>query len=175
LENQLEIIMQNKTKIALAAGALTLVAAGGLAGLANADRGGWGGGHRNMMTQMTARYDANKDGKLDQAEIDQNRTAWHTEFDGDKNGTLSLEEFKGLWMKANLERVVREFQEFDRDGNAQVTLDEYKAPMARMIAQMDQNNDGVLSADDHQAMHGNHRHRMHGNGMGPDDEGDDNQ
>ncbi len=152
--------MQKKTTIALAAGTAGLLAIGAIAGIANADRGDWRGGHHHMMTQMSERYDANKDGKLDQAEIDQNRTARHGEFDGDKNGTLSLEEFKGLWLKAYQERMVREFQEFDRDGNGQMTLDEYKAPMSSMVAEMDRNNDGVLSQDDHESMHRMRRHHM---------------
>ncbi|MBC8035816.1 MAG: hypothetical protein H7X89_01165, partial [Rhizobiales bacterium] len=140
--------MQKRTKIALAAGVSSLVLIGGIAGIANANRG-WhhGGGHHGMM-QMTERYDANKDGKISQEEIDQNRTERHTEFDGDKNSTLSLEEFKGLWLKANQDRMVREFQEFDRDGNAQMTLDEYKAPLAQIVANRDRNNDGVLSKED---------------------------
>jgi hypothetical protein len=160
--------MRKKTKIALAAGAAGLLAVGGIVGIANAGRGFAMGGPHHMMTQMAERYDANKDGKLSQEEIDQNRTTWHGEFDADKNASLSLEEFKGLWMKANQQRIVREFQDFDRDGNAQVTLDEYKAPMARMVAGMDHNNDGVLSKDDGAAMHAKRRHHMKDG-----DEGDD--
>ena len=137
--------MQKKTKIMLAGATAGLVALGGLAGLANAHmHGGKGGGHMGMME----RYDANKDGKLSQEEIDQNRTSWHGEFDGDKNATLSLDEFKSLWLKARQDQMVREFQSFDRDGNGQVTLDEYKQPMAGMVTDMDKNGDGVLSRDD---------------------------
>jgi len=149
--------MQKKTKLALAAGVSGLLVIGGIAGFAHANRGGHHGGHRAMM-QMAERYDANKDGKISQEEIDQNRTERHAEFDGDKNSTLSLEEFKGLWLKANQERMVREFQEFDRDGDAQVTLDEYKAPLAQTVADMDRNDDGVLSKDDRR--HGKRHQRM---------------
>ena len=172
--------MQKKTKIALAAGVAGALAIGGFAGLASAD-GGWGK-HRGMGMghgmgrghgmQMMERYDANKDGKLSQEEIDTNRTQWHGEFDADKNATLSLEEFKALWLKARHEEMVREFQRFDRDGDAQVTLDEYKGPLASMVANMDRNGDGVLSREDHRRMKGEGRHgkrgdRMkHGQGMG---------
>ena len=150
--------MQKKTRFALAAGTATLLAIGGVAGIAHAKRGGHhGGGHHSMM-QMAERYDANKDGKISQEEIDQNRTERHAQFDGDKNATLSLEEFKGLWMLANQERMVREFQEFDRDGNAQVTLDEYKAPLAQIVATRDRNDDGFLSRDDRR--HGKRHDRM---------------
>ena len=82
--------MQKKTTIVLAAGAVGLLAVGGIAGFASANMG-WrhGGGHHAMM-RMAERYDANKDGKISQEEIDQNRAERHGEFDGDKNGALSL-------------------------------------------------------------------------------------
>lgn len=152
--------MRKRTKIALAAGVSSLVVVGGIAGFAHANMGGrHGGGHRAMMA-MAERYDANKDGKISQEEIDKNRTDRHGEFDGDKNSTLSLDEFKGLWLKANQERMVREFQQFDRDGNAQVTLGEYMAPLAQTVAEMDRNNDGVLSKDDRPAAQGKRHNRM---------------
>ena len=165
--------MQKKTKMALAATALVLVAAGGIAGLAHAGRDGgmmgMGRHHGHMMMDMAERYDTNKDGKITQEEIDQNRTTWLAEFDADKNGTLSLDEFKGLWLKARQEQMVREFQEFDRDGNAQVTLDEYKGPMAKVVANMDQNSDGALSKEDRQAMMARHGQRWHKMGPGMDE------
>lgn len=169
--------MQRKTKL-VAGGAVAILALGAAVGLASAsmDDGwrvghGWGVGHGpGMMGQrMMERYDADKDGKLTQQEIDQNRTQWHAEFDGDKNSALSLEEFKALWMKARGEMMVREFQFLDRDGNAQVTLEEYTAPMRGIVSARDRNGDGVLSADDRRGHGGGrvegYRWRKHG-GMG---------
>ncbi|MGQ0486450.1 MAG: EF-hand domain-containing protein [Hyphomicrobiales bacterium] len=152
--------MQKKTKLALVASVLGLATLGAAAGLALADRGhGHGGrGHGSMMMMhMTERYDADRDGKVSQSEIDANRTAWHGEFDGDKNGNLSLTEFQSLWLKARREEMVREFQRFDRDGDGQVTLDEYKAPMAGMAAQMDRDGDGMMGPGDRP---GKRRHHM---------------
>ena len=140
--------MQKKTKLILAAGAVGLLAAGGVAGLASADMGGHQMGGGMMGVQMMERYDANKDSKISQQEIDQNRTSWHSEFDGDKNASLSIDEFQNLWLKARREQMVREFQEFDRDGNGQLTLDEYNQPMAGMVANRDRNGDGFLSRED---------------------------
>jgi hypothetical protein len=156
--------MQRKTKIITAAAAAGLLTLGGLAGLASADMGhgygmmggGMGGGchsgkgrcHGMMGQQMTERYDADKDGKVTQAEIDQNRQQWLAEFDADKNGTLSLEEFRQLWLKGRNQMMVREFQFLDKDGNAQVTLQEYQAPMSDMVEQRDTNNDGALGPED---------------------------
>jgi hypothetical protein len=152
-----EFTMQRKTKFWLGGGAAALLALGGLAGLANADMNGgrmghWGmgSGHgRMMMAQhLMERYDADKDGKVTQQEIDRNRTEWQKQFDADKNGTLSLGEFQNLWLKARNEEMVREFQSFDRDGDGQVTLDEYTGPMANIVADRDRNGDGALSRED---------------------------
>ncbi len=126
------------------------------AGIAHADMRG--DSHHTMMQDMMLRYDANKDGKISQAEIDQNRTQRLGEFDADKSAALSLEEFSQLWLKAHHRRVVREFQEFDVDGNAQVTLEEYQEPMASMVERMDFNGDGAMSKDDRVSPH----HRMKG-------------
>ena len=176
-------MMRKRTKLLLGAGAAAMLALGGLAGLAQADmEGGMGGGNCGMGMghsgghgpgmmgqQLMERYDANKDGKVTQAEIDQNRQQSLVEFDANKDGTLSLEEFKQLWMKNRNEMMVREFQFFDRDGNAQVTIEEYKGPMADMVATRDRNNDGSLGADDRPSPGEGRsfRHlRMNGQGMG---------
>lgn len=172
--------MKTKTKLLLAAGAVAMLSLGGLAGLAQADmQGGMGGGmgaghcgmgrggghgHGMMGQRMMERYDADKDGKVTQAEIDKNRADWLAEADADKNGTLSLEEFKVLWLKSRNEMMVREFQFFDRDGNGQVTIEEYKGPMADIVADRDQNNDGSLGADDRPGQ-GEGRRWRHGQGM----------
>jgi Ca2+-binding EF-hand superfamily protein len=139
------------------------------------DRDGRGPGGRMLLQGLLDRYDANKDGKLTQDEIDQNRTAWLGEFDADKSGGLMLKEFEGLWLKARHQQMVREFQRFDRDGDGTVTLDEYKQPLAGMVASRDQNGDKALGPEDRPAAGpgrgwGHHRLMMpggDGNGPGP--------
>lgn len=164
--------MQRKTMF-LIGGAAALLALGGLAAVASAHMNGkgWGGHGRGMMGQeMMERYDADKDGKLTQAEIDQNRTAWHGEFDADKNATLSLDEFRALWLKSKGEMIVREFQFFDGDGNGQLTLDEYRQPLSGMVAMRDRNGDGLLSMEDHgRRGHGRHAGEGHGQMEPPPD------
>ncbi len=157
--------MRTRTKLLLAAGAATMLSLGGLAGLAQADMPGGPGGSCGMRhgfgmmgpgmmgwgmmgQQMMDRYDANKDGKITQAEIDQNRQQWLSEFDTNKDGMLSLDEYKMLWLKEHNEMMVREFQFFDRDGNGEVTIEEYKGPLADIVADRDRNNDGSLGKDD---------------------------
>lgn len=188
--------MQKTKKIAVIAGLAGLVGLGTLGSLALADGGpgdgmgcgmrhgmgrGMGPGGAMMARHLIQRYDANKDGKVSQEEIDTNRTQWLAEFDADKNGTLSLEEFEKLWLKARFERMVREFQRFDRDGNGQVTLDEYKDPTADLVANGDRNDDGFLSREDRPQRgegrgwrHGKNDDRMpQGPGMDDDDDGRD--
>jgi hypothetical protein len=138
--------MHNRIKVLISAAVAGLLASAGIASLAHADRN-WG--HRGpVMGGMMDRYDANKDGKLSQEEIDQNRTQWHGEFDADKSGGLSIAEFEVLWLKARRDQMVREYQEFDRDGDGKLTLDEYKMPMAMLVRDRDVNGDGLLSRDD---------------------------
>ncbi len=186
--------MRKSVKIALAAAAAITVGAAGTAAWAHRDghggghgmhggghgmhggghgmHGGWGrhhgkhhGGMRGHRAQMMMeRYDANKDGKLTQEEINSNREAWLKEFDANNDGKLSLDEFKQLWLKARAERIVRAFQRFDRDGDAGVTLEEYQRPLADIVERMDRNGDGALSKDDRRG-HRKWRQRMH-DGMG---------
>ena len=169
--------MRNRTKFFLGVGAAAMLALGGLAGLAQAEMqggmgGGMGEGHGGGMMgrQLMERYDTDKDGKVTQQEIDKNRADWLAEADSDKTGSLSLEEFKVLWLKARNEMMVREFQFFDRDGNGQVTIEEYQGPMSDMVAERDRNADGALSKDDRPAKgegrRGRHGRGEHGNGQG---------
>jgi Ca2+-binding EF-hand superfamily protein len=176
--------MQNKTKLALAGGVATLIALG-VAGAAQADWSGYPGsrwgmqgmgpGMRFMAHQLMERYDTNKDGKISQDEIDNNRAEWLARFDTDKDGALSLKEFEALWMEAHRLQMVREFQFFDKDGDAKVTLDEYKGPLAHLVRDYDRNGDGFLSKDDRPE--GSKRWQDRGGGEGPNgyDQDPDNQ
>jgi hypothetical protein len=105
--------MNSRTKIALSAGVAGALALG-IAGVAMADKGrgghGMSGHHHRMgahshMRAFAERYDANKDGRVAQDEVDANRSQWHGEFDADKDGALTLQEFQGLWIKARHERI----------------------------------------------------------------------
>jgi hypothetical protein len=154
--------MQNKTKLALAVLALSVLGIGTLATHAMADQGGWVGHHGGGVRHLLERYDANKDGKLSQQEIDDNRTDWHKRFDTDKNGSLSLTEFEALWLEARRQEMVREFQRLDPNGDAALSLDEYKGPLSSLVANRDRNGDGLLSRED--------RRRWHHDGDDKDDD-----
>jgi hypothetical protein len=138
--------MDKKFKIAIVALA-GLVAVGGIAA---ANKGWKQGGHGGPagFEQLAERYDTNKDGKISQSEIDANRASWLVEFDADKSGSLALSEFQNLWLKANNQRMVRDFQRLDSDASGQVTAEEYKSPLAKLVAEMDRDKDGAVSMDE---------------------------
>ena len=114
------------------------------------DRGGRHGGRRDgggMLRGLQA-FDANSDGAITQAEIDQFRQGQITRFDADGNGTLSVEEYQALWLEQMRERMVDAFQEHDDDGNGQVTAEEFNERYAGLVERLDRNGDGQLSPDD---------------------------
>ncbi len=139
--------MQKRTKIALLALA-GVIAIGGAAAANKVWRHGFHGPGHMMFSEMAERYDANADGKISQAEIDTNRASWLAEFDADKSGTLTLQEFQNLWLKTQNQKMIRDFQRLDRDANGQITLDEYKRPVASLVADLDRNKDSAISQDD---------------------------
>jgi Ca2+-binding EF-hand superfamily protein len=167
--------MQHRTKLTIAA-ASGLGLASLLAGLAfAAPEGGMGSmmgryNHHGAMRHMqevenfATRYDANKDGKISQTEINQNREQWLTDADANKDSKVDLQEFQSLWVRAHRERMVRAFQKLDRDGDGLVTQEEYTKPMNEIVGLLDQNGDGVLSREDLKAMRdsfmGRGRHPM---------------
>ena len=116
--------------------------------------GGWGAGSRRRHGRRhdgpgdDERYDANKDGKITQAEIDQNRTQWHGEFDADKNAHAVARRVPAAVAEGQGRDDGARVPVLRRDGNGQVTLEEYQGPMADMVANRDRNGDGALSQDD---------------------------
>jgi len=181
--------MATKKTMLIVAAATGFLGFAGLAGLAIAGpdwgEGGPGMGHgRKAFWQgMVERYDANKDGKITQDEINNNRQAWYLEFDIDKDGKLSLVEFEKLWLKARHRMMVREFQFLDSDGDGNVTILEYKGPLEDMVADRDRNGDNALSREDrprgergkHKWRHREHMQQKDDNGSDDRDEPDDNR
>ncbi len=162
--------MRKGTKIALMASALAVAGAAGLSSLAVAEyRGSHGGGHhgagkhggghhggwhkgkkhgRKGMYRMMARFDADKDGKLTQDEVNDTRKGLHAKHDANKDGKLDLTEFEILWIEFKNRDLVRSFQRIDVDGDAVITIDEYMEPFARIVQHKDRNDDKVLDAQD---------------------------
>ncbi|HEV7254953.1 MAG TPA: hypothetical protein VGN97_17860 [Mesorhizobium sp.] len=108
-----------------------------------------GGGRRggDMMRQLQT-FDANGDGAVTQAEIDQFRQGQIMQFDANRDGNLSVEEYQALWLDQMRERMVDAFQEHDDDGNGQVTAEEFNERFTGLVERLDRNGDGQLSPDD---------------------------
>ena len=109
-------------------------------------RGGHGGFKRGE--RLFENFDANSDGKLTQAEVDQTRSERFASFDTDKDGKLSLPEYQALWSDAMRSRMVDRFQGLDDDGDAAVTSDEFLAPFGKVVSRMDRDDNGELTRDE---------------------------
>ena len=132
-----------RTRMALAVAGTVMAAMPAMADGGREHRGGGGGAFMLMET-----FDTDGDGRITQVEIDAVRDQRFAAFDGNKDGTLSLEEYKLLWVDAMQRSMVRQFQAQDEDGNAALTPEEFRDRFARMVARMDRNGDGVLTLQD---------------------------
>jgi EF hand len=165
--------MTRTTRLLLATGAVALGAAA-FAGASLADRGwdrhhgGWGHHGGAPGERLFEAFDANQDGTLTQAEVDQARQAKLAEFDADGSGSLNLEEYQALWLDAMRERMVDQFQSHDDDGDGLVTVEEFGDRFSRIIIRLDDNGDGEVTMDElsERAMR---RHHRDGDRDGPDD------
>jgi len=126
-----------------------VLALAGFASVSLADGGRHGRGHHGGFGHgLFETYDANDDGRLTQAEIDQVRQDRLAEFDQDGDGSLSLEEYQALWMDAMRERMVDRFQSHDDDGDGTVTAEEFTEPLDRIVSRLDRNDDGELTMEE---------------------------
>lgn len=162
--------MRTRTKILTGAGAAVLLAGALSAGVSVADdRGhGWRGWHHGpgggRAYEMFDNFDANGDGEVTAAEVEQVRNERFSQFDADGDGSLSLEEYQALWMDAMRERMVDRFQRHDDDGDAMVTAEEFAEPFGRIVRRLDRDGDGAVTMDEV---------REHVRGRGYHDDDDD--
>jgi Ca2+-binding EF-hand superfamily protein len=161
--------MQRKTKIGLAALAAALAGAVAVAGTSYAGRGFGGHGGAMMMMgpamELIRQIDTNSDMALSQGEIDAATNGRFDQFDADRNGQLSLDEFQGLWADITRPVAVRAFQFLDPNGDATVAKEEISQRFGSVVQHFDRNGDGALSRDDHRHGHGR-MERGDGNGDG---------
>jgi Ca2+-binding EF-hand superfamily protein len=165
--------MTRMTRLLLATGVVALGAAA-FAGASLAG-GGWarhhgGGGHHGGGERLFEAFDANQDGTLTQAEVDQARQAKLAEFDADGSGSLNLEEYQALWLDAMRERMVDQFQDHDDDGDGLVTVEEFGDRFGRIIIRVDDNGDGEVTLDELRERAMRHHHDGDDRG-GPEDQG----
>ncbi len=106
-----------------------------------------------------ALYDENGDGKVGDAEYADLRKAQFAGADSDRNGTLSLDEYRvefedrlnrrltALELADDRQVHVR-FKVLDTDKNQRMSFAEYQASGLRTFARVDRNHDGVVDASD---------------------------
>ncbi len=128
-------------------------------------------GPMGMMRPMFdfAAADANKDGKVTEAEFAAARTAAVASIDTDKDGLISVDELAAAELKAVEGRIkdhaARMVKELDANGDAKLSAAELATPPVPpdAFARADTNKDGVIDQAEADAM------AQHGPG-GPDDQ-----
>lgn len=148
--------MTNRTLLGTAAVATILAAT--LSTAALADRGGPGrmgdameqGAGGFALMQFDA-IDADKDGRITEAEMDAHRAGQVTALDADGDGKISVDELKARQMAAMeqraTERATRMMQRMDSDGDGFLSAAELATPAApaRMFDRLDTDGDGAVT------------------------------
>ena len=137
--------MNTKLKLLIAAGATAVLAAPFVLN-AHAFPGGGKGGKGGQ--HFIERMDTNGDGAVTAEEIEAQRAGKFAQFDANKDGELSPDEFNALEEDMRRERQQAHFQRMDADGNKSVSLEEFSGPRDKMFERFDKNKDGKLTADE---------------------------
>ena len=107
-----------------------------------------------------SKLDANGDGQITQVEVKAFGATQFAEADTDGDGSLTLEELtaraKADWAKKMGKRTKRMLKRLDSDGNGTIELAEMEQMKhgQRMFDPMDENEDGVMSQEEFDAMKG---------------------
>ncbi len=105
-------------------------------------------GRRAQAEMLLKTFDADKDGSITRAEIDQVTGQKLAAADVDSDKAVNLSEFESVWMDMTRTRMVDAFQRLDDDGDGQVTQVELDEMVSKMMSRMDRNDDGVINKDD---------------------------
>ncbi|MEQ8710763.1 MAG: EF-hand domain-containing protein [Rhodospirillales bacterium] len=152
--------MKKHTKVVL--GATSLLLGVGILGYAITAQAS--GGHKKgdgmHAMKMFDRFDTNKDGKVTSAEVDALIDAQIAGVDGDKSNSLTKAEFTQLLAVLMEERINRRFAKLDDNKDGVISADELKQPAQRMVSWLDDDGDKAVSQKE--AREGmSHRRRGH--------------
>jgi EF-hand domain pair/EF hand len=138
-----------------AAGIATFVGTRSFAeGHAMGPDGGHGGHWGRWMFQE---MDANKDGKVTQAEIEAFQTARAAEIDANHDGKITADEIQAFREKERAKREAEELARMDANGDGSVSVEEYEAAQTWRLARMDRNGDGTIDERDMRGGGGMHQ------------------
>ncbi len=134
--------------------------------------GGKRGGDGAMMLETFDAIDADKDGKLTEAEISAFRAARFAAADADKNGLLSAEELAAMHMSQATGRMAKRsakmIEHLDADEDGQLSAEELaEMPMRQSpFERADADGDGAISKAELETMIEKHGGKGHGHGHG---------
>ena len=113
------------------------------------DRGGRGG-HRGgaELMGLLEEADADGDGAVTQAELDEYRAARVGAVDASGDGALDVDEFDTLYRELTRTRMGDAFQRLDEDGDGAITTEEMDARFGGLVERFDRDGDGALSEAD---------------------------
>lgn len=132
---------------------------------------GMDAGGAGMMLKFDE-VDADKDGKVTEAEITAFRAAQVAGADANADGQISLEELTAhsaaMMQQMAVEHATRRMKAQDANGDGQLSVEEMLAPPARMgaFAKMDTDGDGAVSKEEMTAAQAQMAGRMDGRGRG---------
>ena len=139
-----------------AAGIATLI---GTRSFADSHAMGPDGGHGHWGRWLIQEMDANKDGKVTQAEIDAFEAARAAEIDANHDGKITADEIQAFREKERAKRQAAMLARMDTNGDGSVSVQEYEAAQTWRLARMDRNGDGTIDEQDMQGGGGmQHRH-----------------
>jgi|GEM_PF-2132605 len=105
----------------------------------------------NKVERMLKRYDTNKDGQIEQAEIKAALAKGFTKLDKNANGSIDLKEFKERRKMRNRGNPEKRFAHLDKNGDKLLSKDEFIITRP-FIERLDANKDGILTQDELEKM-----------------------
>lgn len=141
---------RTKWMAALAGTVGVVSVAGGLAWASSGD--GWRDwdrpGPAYGMAETFDQFDRDDDSRITRSEAEQFRSERLARFDANGDGSLDLDEYRGLWIDAMQRAIVRAFQRHDVNGDGTVTAAEFARPIDLMFMHLDRDGNGVIEPDE---------------------------